>query len=98
MDVSNGGCILSCSQFEKCAGRELSKKWKERCGFGALWVCCLVYLGCTHKKVRHIAIAAATCNLHVTGKGNAPDVIEWYESYSTTFSHGLRQLWPAASM
>ena len=31
MDVAQGGCILSCSQFEKCAGRELSKKWKERC-------------------------------------------------------------------
>ena len=32
VDVAQGGCILSCSQFEKCAGRELSKKWKERCG------------------------------------------------------------------
>ena len=30
VDVAQGGCILSCSQFEKCAGRELSKKWKER--------------------------------------------------------------------
>lgn len=30
VDHGQGGCILSCSQFEKCAGRELSKKWKER--------------------------------------------------------------------
>lgn len=29
VDHGQGGCILSCSQFEKCAGRELSKKWKE---------------------------------------------------------------------
>ncbi|KAK9808154.1 hypothetical protein WJX73_002646 [Symbiochloris irregularis] len=29
LDYSQGGSILSCSQFEKCAGRELSKKWKE---------------------------------------------------------------------
>ncbi|KAK9814147.1 hypothetical protein WJX72_001276 [[Myrmecia] bisecta] len=28
-DASQGGCIMSCSQFEKAAGRELSKKWKE---------------------------------------------------------------------
>lgn len=29
MDISQGGCIMTCSQFEKAAGRELSKKWKE---------------------------------------------------------------------
>lgn len=29
IDVSAGGCIMSCSQFERAAGRELSKKWKE---------------------------------------------------------------------
>ena len=29
VDVSLGGCIMTCSQFERCAGRELSKKWKE---------------------------------------------------------------------
>lgn len=29
IDHSQGGCIMSCSQFEKVAGRELSKKWKE---------------------------------------------------------------------
>lgn len=29
VDVCHGGCILTCSQFEKTAGRELSKKWKE---------------------------------------------------------------------
>ena len=29
VDISLGGCIMSCSQFEKAAGRELSKKWKE---------------------------------------------------------------------
>lgn len=29
VDVSQGGCIMTCSQFEKAAGRELSKKWKE---------------------------------------------------------------------
>ncbi|KAK9816600.1 hypothetical protein WJX72_002598 [[Myrmecia] bisecta] len=27
--ASQGGCIMSCYQFEKAAGRELSKKWKE---------------------------------------------------------------------
>ena len=34
VDYTQGGCVLSCSQFEKCAGRELSKKWKERCAAG----------------------------------------------------------------
>ncbi|KAG7671481.1 hypothetical protein Ndes2526B_g09356 [Nannochloris sp. 'desiccata'] len=29
VDVSLGGCIMTCSQFERYAGRELSKKWKE---------------------------------------------------------------------
>lgn len=29
VDISQGGCIMTCSQFEKAAGRELSKKWKE---------------------------------------------------------------------
>ena len=29
IDVQLGGCIMTCSQFEKFAGRELSKKWKE---------------------------------------------------------------------
>jgi len=29
IDVSLGGCIMTCSQFERYAGRELSKKWKE---------------------------------------------------------------------
>lgn len=29
VDVSLGGCMMTCSQFEKAAGRELSKKWKE---------------------------------------------------------------------
>lgn len=29
VDASLGGCIMTCSQFERCAGRELSKKWKE---------------------------------------------------------------------
>ena len=29
VDVSQGGCIMSCSHFERAAGRELSKKWKE---------------------------------------------------------------------
>jgi SAND domain len=29
VDVSFGGSILTCSAFEKAAGRELSKKWKE---------------------------------------------------------------------
>jgi len=29
IDVSLGGCIMTCSQFERFAGRELSKKWKE---------------------------------------------------------------------
>lgn len=28
-DVSYGGCMMSCSHFERLAGRELSKKWKE---------------------------------------------------------------------
>eukprot|EP00884_Botryococcus_braunii_P020600 jgi/Botrbrau1/7223/Bobra.0021s0008.1 len=28
-DFSRGGCVMTCSQFEKAAGRELSKKWKE---------------------------------------------------------------------
>ena len=26
VDVSQGGCIMTCSHFEKAAGRELSKK------------------------------------------------------------------------
>lgn len=29
IDASQGGCIMSCSHFERAAGRELSKKWKE---------------------------------------------------------------------
>lgn len=29
VDVALGGCIMTCSQFERVAGRELSKKWKE---------------------------------------------------------------------
>lgn len=29
VDTNQGGCIMSCSNFEKVAGRELSKKWKE---------------------------------------------------------------------
>ncbi|GAB4819988.1 hypothetical protein N2152v2_007034 [Parachlorella kessleri] len=29
IDISLGGCVMTCSQFEKAAGRELSKKWKE---------------------------------------------------------------------
>ena len=29
IDANQGGCIMSCSNFEKVAGRELSKKWKE---------------------------------------------------------------------
>lgn len=29
VDVKEGGCIMTCAQFEKRAGRELSKKWKE---------------------------------------------------------------------
>lgn len=29
VDANQGGCIMSCSNFEKVAGRELSKKWKE---------------------------------------------------------------------
>lgn len=29
IDIAQGGCIMTCSQFEKAAGRELSKKWKE---------------------------------------------------------------------
>lgn len=29
IDASMGGCIMTCSQFERAAGRELSKKWKE---------------------------------------------------------------------
>ena len=35
VDVSAGGCIMSASQFERAAGRELSKKWKgEGCLMG----------------------------------------------------------------
>lgn len=29
IDANQGGCIMSCSHFERAAGRELSKKWKE---------------------------------------------------------------------
>lgn len=29
VDANQGGCIMSCSHFERAAGRELSKKWKE---------------------------------------------------------------------
>ena len=29
IDANHGGCIMSCSHFERAAGRELSKKWKE---------------------------------------------------------------------
>lgn len=29
VDVSYGGCMMTCSHFERIAGRELSKKWKE---------------------------------------------------------------------
>ena len=29
IDTNQGGCIMSCSHFERAAGRELSKKWKE---------------------------------------------------------------------
>jgi hypothetical protein len=29
VDAALGGSIMSCSQFERAAGRELSKKWKE---------------------------------------------------------------------
>ena len=29
VDASLGGCVMSCSHFERAAGRELSKKWKE---------------------------------------------------------------------
>lgn len=29
VDVSYGGCMMTCSNFERIAGRELSKKWKE---------------------------------------------------------------------
>lgn len=29
IDANLGGCIMSCSHFERAAGRELSKKWKE---------------------------------------------------------------------
>lgn len=29
IEASQGGCIMSCSHFERAAGRELSKKWKE---------------------------------------------------------------------
>ena len=29
VDANQGGCIMSCSYFERAAGRELSKKWKE---------------------------------------------------------------------
>lgn len=29
VDVAQGGSIMTCSGFEKAAGRELSKKWKE---------------------------------------------------------------------
>jgi hypothetical protein len=28
-DVKDGGCVMTCAAFEKRAGRELSKKWKE---------------------------------------------------------------------
>ncbi len=36
VDVSQGGCIMTCSHFEKAAGRELSKKCVSRCTF-FLW-------------------------------------------------------------
>lgn len=29
VDAMQGGCMMTCSHFEKAAGRELSKKWKE---------------------------------------------------------------------
>lgn len=29
LDAKDGGCIMTCAQFERRAGRELSKKWKE---------------------------------------------------------------------
>ena len=31
VDVSQGGCIMTCSHFEKAAGRELSKKCVPGC-------------------------------------------------------------------
>ncbi len=40
-DVKQGGCVMTCAQFEKRAGRELSKKWKERWGSAG----CVGYLG-----------------------------------------------------
>ena len=29
VDVAYGGCMMTCSHFERISGRELSKKWKE---------------------------------------------------------------------
>lgn len=29
VDIAYGGCMMTCSHFERVAGRELSKKWKE---------------------------------------------------------------------
>jgi len=34
VDVSQGGCIMTCSHFEKAAGRELSKK----CARHSIWL------------------------------------------------------------
>ncbi len=67
IDVMQGGCIMTCSHFEKAAGRELSKKCVLSIGLSAISALIAIYYRAPHKsacsRVLHLLTSMTSCLL-----------------------------------